>query len=132
MAARFATVDEYVAALPDDVRPLMERIRRSIRDVVPDIGETISYSMPTFTLDGRPLVHVAAWKRHIGVYPLPEMDDDLARDVEPYRGTPDTLRLPLDDVRLDLLERVVVAFVQQRPDADDVRKGAVPGSETAY
>jgi uncharacterized protein YdhG (YjbR/CyaY superfamily) len=114
MAAAFATVDEYVAALPDDVRPLMEGIRRSIRTVVPDVGETISYSMPTFTLDGRPLVHVAVWKKHIGVYPLPEMDDDLARDVEPYRGTPDTLRLPLDDVPFELLERVVAAMVDER------------------
>src|SRR3954470_3179481 len=114
MASRVASVDEYVAALPDGVRPLMERIRRSIRAVVPEVGETISYSMPTFTLDGRPLVHVAAWKRHIGVYPLPEMDDELARDVEPYRGTPDTLRLPLDDVPFDLLERVVAAMVAER------------------
>jgi uncharacterized protein YdhG (YjbR/CyaY superfamily) len=114
MASRFATVDEYEQALPDDVRPLMERIRRSVRTVVPDVGETISYSMPTFTLDGKPLVHVAVWKRHIGVYPLPEMDDDLARDVEPYRGTPDTLRLPLDDVPFELLERVVAAMVDER------------------
>ena len=114
MAARVATVEEYVAALPDEVRPLMERIRRSIRAAVPDVGETISYSMPTFTLDGRALVHVAVWKRHIGVYPLPEMDDDLAAAIEPYRGTRDTLRLPLDDVRLDLLERVVAALVAER------------------
>ena len=77
MATRFATVDEYIDALPDDVRPLMEGVRRSIHTVVPDIGETISYQMPTFTLDGKPLVHVAAWKKHIGLYPLPAMDDDL-------------------------------------------------------
>ena len=114
MAPTFASVDEYEQALPHDVRPLLHRIRGSIRTVVPDIGETISYAMPTFTLDGRPLVHVAVWKRHIGVYPLPEMDDELARDVEPYRGTPDTLRLPLDDVRLDLLVRVVAAMVAER------------------
>jgi uncharacterized protein YdhG (YjbR/CyaY superfamily) len=114
MAARFATVDEYVAALPEGARPLMERIRRSIRAVVPDVGETISYSMPTFTLDGTALVHVAVWKKHIGVYPLPEMDDDLAAEVEPYRGTPDTLRLPLDDVPFGLLERVVAAMVDER------------------
>jgi uncharacterized protein YdhG (YjbR/CyaY superfamily) len=114
MAPRVASVDEYVAALPDAVRPLVERIRRSIRAVAPDVGETISYSMPTFTLDGRPLLHVAAWKHHIGVYPLPEMDDVLARDVEPYRGTRDTLRLPLDDVPFALLERVVAAMVAER------------------
>jgi uncharacterized protein YdhG (YjbR/CyaY superfamily) len=112
-----ATVDEYVAALPENVRPLMERVRRSIHTVVPDVGEKISYGMPTFTLDGRPLVHVAAWKKHLGVYPVPEMDDDLARDVAPYLGTPDTLRLPLDDVPYDLLERVVAAMVDQRRSA---------------
>jgi uncharacterized protein YdhG (YjbR/CyaY superfamily) len=114
MAARVATVDEYQQALPDDVRPLLQRIREAIRAVVPGVGETISYGMPTFTLDGRSLVHVAVWKKHIGVYPLPEMDDELERDVEPYRGTRDTLRLPLDDVRLDLLERVVAAMVRER------------------
>ena len=114
MAAHVATVDEYVAALPADVRPLLERIRGTIRSVVPDVGETISYSMPTFTVDGERLVHVAVWKKHIGVYPLPEMDDELAAAVEPYRGTADTLRLPLDDVRYDLLERVVAALVAER------------------
>ena len=116
MAATISSVDEYVAGLPDAVRPLMEGIRRSIRTVVPDVGETISYRMPTFILDGTPLLHVAAWKKHIGVYPLPAMDADLARDVAPYLGTKDTLRLPLDDVPYDLLERVVVAMLQQRQD----------------
>src|SRR3954451_9490237 len=114
MASRVASVDEYVAALPDAVRPLMERIRRSIRAVAPDIGETISYSMPTFTLDGRPLLHVAAWKHHSGVYPLPEMDDDLTLDVEPARGPLDSRRLPLDDVLFELLERVVAAMLAER------------------
>jgi uncharacterized protein YdhG (YjbR/CyaY superfamily) len=114
MATTFADVDEYIAALPEDVRPLVEGVRRSIRAVVPDVGETISYAMPTFTLDGRPLLHVAAWKKHIGVYPLPAMDDDLARDVEPFRGAKDTMRLPLADVPYALLERVVAAVVEQR------------------
>ena len=98
MAAAFADIDSYIAALPDDVRPVMDGVRRSVHTVVPDVAETISYAMPTFTLDGKPLLHVAAWKKHIGVYPLPAMDDDLARAVEPYRGAKDTFRLPLDDV----------------------------------
>ena len=53
---------------------------------MPDVGEKISYKMPTFVLDGLPLVHVAAWKKHLGLYPLPPMDDELAAAVEPYRG----------------------------------------------
>jgi uncharacterized protein YdhG (YjbR/CyaY superfamily) len=114
MARRFTDVDEYIDALPDGVRPVMARIRRSIHAVVPDVGETISYDMPTFTLDGLPLVHVAAWRKHIGLYPLPAMDDGLARDVAPYRGTESTLRVPLDAVPFELVERVTAALLDQR------------------
>ena len=114
MAAAFADIDSSIAALPDDVRPVMDGVRRSVHTVVPDVAETISYAMPTFTLDGKPLLHVAAWKKHIGVYPLPAMDDDLARAVEPYRGAKDTFRLPLDDVPYELFERVLAAMLQQR------------------
>jgi uncharacterized protein YdhG (YjbR/CyaY superfamily) len=119
MAQRFATVDEYLEALPDEARAAMEGIRRSIRSVVPGIGETISYQMPTFTLDGRPLVHVAAWKRHIGVYPLPPLDGALAQEVAPYRAATDTMRLPLGrEIPDGLVERVVAVMVEQRAARD--------------
>ena len=110
-----ATVDGYLAALPDDVRARMAEIRRLLRSLVPDGEETISYAMPTFTLDGRPLLHLAAWKRHIGLYPLPPLDAELAAAVAPYRGTKDTLELrhsrPLPT---DLVARVVQVLVDQR------------------
>jgi uncharacterized protein YdhG (YjbR/CyaY superfamily) len=108
-------VDEYVAALPDESAAIVERLRRLVHAVVPDAGEKISYGMPTFTLDGRPLVHVAAWKKHVALYPLPPMDDELARDVAPFQGTEDTLRLPLGrPVPYELVERVVAALLRQR------------------
>jgi uncharacterized protein YdhG (YjbR/CyaY superfamily) len=108
-------VDEYVAALPDEAAAIVGRLRRLVHAVVPDAGEKISYGMPTFTLDGRPLVHVAAWKKHVALYPLPPMDDELARDVAPFRGTEDTLRLPLGrPIPYELVERVVAALLRQR------------------
>jgi uncharacterized protein YdhG (YjbR/CyaY superfamily) len=111
----FATVDEYVAALPDDVRPVFDRLRSSIHAVVPDVGETISYAMPTFILDGRPLVHLAAWKKHVGLYPLPPMDDALTAEIEPYRATKDTLQLKYaEPIPYDLVQRVVESLVEQR------------------
>ena len=88
------TVDDYLAALPDDVRARLEEVRKVVHEVVPDAGETISYAMPTFTLDDEPLLHVAAWKQHIGVYPLPAVDPPLAAQLAPYRGTKDTMKLP--------------------------------------
>ena len=110
-----ATVDEYVAGLPDDVAAIVERLRALVHAAVPDAGEKISYGMPTFTLDGRPLVHVAAWTKHIALYPLPTMDDALARDVAPFQGTKSTLRLPLGPpIPYELVERVVSALLRQR------------------
>src|SRR3712207_4482844 len=111
----FRTVDDYVASLPDDVRPVVERLRAAVRSVAPDVGETISYAMPTFVLDGRPLLHLAAWKQHVGLYPLPPMDDDLARAVEPYRGAKDAMHLRYaQPIPYDLVARVVGVLLERR------------------
>ena len=114
-----ATVEEYLAGLPDDVRARVEEVRRVVHSVLPDAGETISYAMPTFTLDGRPLLHVAAWKQHIGIYPLPPLDPELDAEVAPYRGTPDTMKLPhANPLPADLLARVVAVLVEGRHAGD--------------
>jgi uncharacterized protein YdhG (YjbR/CyaY superfamily) len=119
VAGRFTTVEEYLDALPEETRAAMEAVRRSIHAVVPTIGETISYSMPTFTLDGLPLLHVAAWKKHIGLYPLPPLEGALADDVAPYRAAKDALRLPLGrEIPSGLVERVVAVMVAQRSAQD--------------
>jgi hypothetical protein len=43
-------------------------------------------------------VHVAAWKNHIGLYPLPPLDGGLAQEVAPYRGAKDAMQRTTDDV----------------------------------
>jgi uncharacterized protein YdhG (YjbR/CyaY superfamily) len=115
VASHFDTVDEYIAAAPSDVQEILEGLRRTIRDVVPGVDEKISYAMPTFVLDGLPLLHVAAWKKHIGLYPLPELTGALAAEVAPYRGAKDAMHLPLrEPVPYELVGRVVAALVERR------------------
>ena len=115
MAGRFDTVDEYIAALPGDVQVIMERLRQTVRDVTPGVEETISYSMPTFTLDGLPLVHVAAWKKHVALYPLPELTGPLADEVAPYRGAKDAMHLRLGEpIPYELVGRVVRVLLDRR------------------
>jgi uncharacterized protein YdhG (YjbR/CyaY superfamily) len=117
VASRFETVDEYIEALPENVQLIVEGIRAVIRDVVPGVGEKISYAMPTFTLDGLPLVHVAAWKKHIGIYPLPPLDGDLAEEVAPYRAATDTMQLKYArPIPYDLVERVLAVMLSRRMD----------------
>jgi len=113
------TVEEYLAGLPDDVRARMAEVRRVVHELVPDVEERISYAMPTFTLDGRPLVHVAAWKQHIGLYPLPPLQPGLAAEVTPYRGAKDTMRLPhAEPLPTELVGRVVAVLVERRRAGD--------------
>lgn len=90
---RSSEVDEYVAALAPEVAERMEAIRSLVGASVPDAGEKISYKMPAFTLAGRPFLHAAAWKRHIGLYPIPIGDDEFETAVASHRTTKDTLQL---------------------------------------
>ncbi|MDF1504352.1 DUF1801 domain-containing protein [Roseisolibacter sp. H3M3-2] len=64
------TVEQYLAALDDARRATVERMRDAVRAAVPEARDAFSYRMPGFTVDGRPLVWVAAWKRHFSVYPV--------------------------------------------------------------
>ena len=83
--------------------------------MAPAARETIAYGIPTFTLDGRSVVHVAAWKRHLSLYPVPGADDsELDRQMAPYRSGRGTLRFGLDQpLPLDLVRRVVERLVEQ-------------------
>ena len=114
MTDQYTTVDDYIASFPDDVRAVLEEVRRTIRNVAPDAGEKISYQIPTITLDGKNVVHFAAWKQHISLYPVPEADEALEREIAPYIAGKGTLKFPLGDpVPYDLIERVADALVSQ-------------------
>ena len=98
MAEReFASVGDYIASFPADVRPVLEDVRRAIRGAVPGAGEAISYGIAAITLDGSPLVYFAGWKRHVSLYPVPAGDADFERRIEPYRSAKSTLKFPLSE-----------------------------------
>jgi uncharacterized protein YdhG (YjbR/CyaY superfamily) len=59
-----ASIDEYLAKVPDDQRAALERVRREVQRLVPDAEEMISYGMPGFSLHGRSLLWFAGWKKH--------------------------------------------------------------------
>ena len=115
MTTQTLPVDEYIAGFPADVQSILQAIRSTIHGVVPGAGEKISYKMPTITMGGSALVYFAGWKRHVGMYPVPRLDDALELEVAPYRASKDTVRFPLKSgVPLDLVERVVADLVRRR------------------
>ena len=92
---KFATVDEYIGAQPAPVQRVLRRVRGCIRKAVPEADESISYSMPAYKLDGRPVLYFAGWKNHCSIYPVgagvaATFENELAR----YEIDKATLRFP--------------------------------------
>ncbi len=107
------SVDKYIASFPPDVQAILEKIRLTVRKAAPDARETISYNMPTFTLDGA-LVHFAAFKGHIGFYPPVRGDAKLAKAVAVYAGEKGNLRFPLDQpIPYGLIEKLAKLRAKQ-------------------
>ena len=103
-----ATIDAYIAAFPTEVQAMLEQIRQVIHEEVPNLGETIGYGMPTFTLHGKYLVYIAAHKKHIGLYPAPTGVEEFHEAVALYGGGKGTLKFPLNKpMPFDLIRRVV-------------------------
>ena len=73
---KFASIDDYLATVSPDVRPILEEIRQIVRRTVPAAQETISYQMPAFKLD-HVFIYFAAFKNHIGIFPPVRGDDKL-------------------------------------------------------
>jgi len=110
---RLTTVDEYLAGVPSDVRPILEEIRALVKRTVPDAQETISYQMPAFRRK-RVFFFYAAFKKHIGIYPPLHAGEALEQELLPYRGEKGNLKFPLDrPMPYDLIARVAAALAQQ-------------------
>ncbi len=120
MARTFVTIDDYINTFPEDVQSILEQVRRTVRHAASGADETISYQMPTLTLDGRDLVYFAAWKHHISLYPVPTGDEAFARELAPYRAAKGTVRFPLrKPIPYDLIERLVAFRVKERLDSEE-------------
>ena len=116
------SIDKYIAAFPPAVRTILRKIRRTIRDAVPDAEETISYRMPAFKLDGV-LVYFAAFKNHIGLFPPVRGDASLVRAVKRYAGPKGNLRFPLDEpIPYGLIKRIVKVRAKQNREKARARR----------
>ena len=101
-------IDEYIAGFSKEVQETLRKIRATIRQAAPDAEETIKYAMPTFTLNGNNLVHFAAFKKHIGLYPVPSGEEDFEAELSAYGGEKSTVQFPLErPIPFDLISRIV-------------------------
>jgi len=110
----------YLAALPSDARKSLQRLRRDIKAAAPGAEDCISYGLPAFRLNGRPLLCYRATESYCSLYPMsPAVIRAHAADLTLYKTSPGTVRfargkaLPVSLVRK--LVRSRVAELRIRP-----------------
>ena len=102
------TIDEYIATFPEKVQKILKKVRATIREGAPDAEESISYGMPTYKHNRRPLVYFAAWKSHIGFYATPAGNEAFKEELSVYQGAKGSVKFPLDKpIPYELIKKIV-------------------------
>jgi len=103
------SIDEYILKFPPETREILITLRKVIKECAPDAEEKISYQMPTFVLHGN-LVHFAAFKNHIGLYPTPSGTESFKLELAQYKGGKGSIRFPIEKPLPYELIRKIVKF----------------------
>lgn len=111
----FSSVDDYLAAQPQEARAVLQRVRRAIRAALRGAEEVISYQIPAYKLRGDTVIYFAGWKQHYSLYPatsrlVAAFNDELA----PYELSKGTIRFPLSKrVPVGLISRLAEFRAQE-------------------
>jgi len=107
-------VDEYLASAPEEVRPVLEKLRRIISAAAPKAEEVISYQIPMFKYHG-PLVFFAAFKNHCSFYvvskPIMEV---FTSELKPWDTSGTTIHFSAKNpLPASLVKNIVKARIEE-------------------
>lgn len=92
----FTSVDDYIDSHPQPVRLILQRLRAIIRKALPKAEESVSYNMPTYKIDGEPVIYFAGWKKHYSLYPISKrVIATFGTELAGYELNKSTVRFPL-------------------------------------
>ncbi|MBS2039262.1 DUF1801 domain-containing protein [bacterium] len=106
--------EDYFKDFSPEVRQRLQTLRQTIQALAPEATEAISYAIPTFKLNGKNLVHFAAFKKHIGFFPGARAMQVFAPQLSEYKISKGTLQLPLErPLPLELIKTMVEFCLSQ-------------------
>jgi uncharacterized protein YdhG (YjbR/CyaY superfamily) len=130
--AQQATIDDYLAALPEERRVGLEELRQTILSVMPDdVVEAISYGIPAFKHKGKAIVYCAAFKDHYSVYPATDaVIEGLGDEIRPHLAGKGTIRFAADaPLPTDLVRRIVEIRLAESAAGAGRSPGRLPSAE---
>lgn len=90
------SIDAYIADFPKETQLILEKIRTTIKNIVPESEETISYGMPAIKLNNKPLVYFAGYKNHIGFYATPTGHKEFEKELSIYKQGKGSVQFPIN------------------------------------
>jgi len=107
-------VDKYISTFPNDVQEILIKIRTLIKKNAVVATESISYGMPAYKTNGKPLVYFAAFKNHIGLYATPSGHEQFSKELSKYKQGKGSVQFQLDKpIPFDLIEQIINFRVQE-------------------
>jgi len=102
------SVEAYIASFPKDIQEILIKIRKTILKKAPQAIESMSYGMPAYKTNGKPLVYFAGYKNHIGFYATPQGHTEFAKELSKYKSGKGSVQFPINQpIPLDLIGRIV-------------------------
>ena len=114
MKTELKSVEEYIMNFPKEIQLLLGKIRSIILKNAPQAVESISYGMPAYKTNGKPLVYFAGYKSHIGFYATPTGHTEFANELSDYKQGKGSVQFSLDKpIPYELIERIVIFRVKE-------------------
>ncbi len=102
------TIEEYIRQQPVEAQPYLYQINTALQAALPDAVQKISWGMPTYWKK-RNLIHFAAFKKHVGLYPGPEAVETFADRLSEYKTSKGTIQFPYNKLLpMELITEIAV------------------------
>jgi uncharacterized protein YdhG (YjbR/CyaY superfamily) len=120
--AKPATVEQYIAAFPQATQKILKQVRKAIKQAAEGTDESISYGIPTYKLNGSPVVYFAGYAGHIGFYATPTGHKEFESDLAVYKQGKGSVQFPINEpMPIELITKIVL-FRMKEVAAQKIKK----------
>lgn len=113
----FTTVDEYIQEFETETQERLNTIRKLILETAPQAIESISYGMPAYKVNKKPLVYFGGYKSHIGFYATPTGHKAFEKELSKYKQGKGSVQFPLNEpLPLNLIKEIVLFRLSENQD----------------
>jgi uncharacterized protein YdhG (YjbR/CyaY superfamily) len=114
MKTQINTVEDYIAEFPKEIQNKLRLVHHTILNNAPNVIESISYGMPAYKLNKKPLVYFGGFAKHIGFYATPTGHKKFESQLSKYKQGKGSVQFPFDkDLPIDLIAEIVKFRVEE-------------------